>query len=129
MPRRSWFTLIDSKNMRVTITLITTLVLMLGVMNSSTFAQTTPSRTTVWAGAYNEAQATQGQTVFAARCSRCHGGDLNGGAVGTSLIGDRFMQFWREDTVASLYIKIRDTMPRNSGGSLSEEEYVNVTAY
>ena len=83
----------------------------------------------MWTGVYSEAQATQGQTTFASRCSRCHGSDLNGGAVGTSLIGDRFMQFWREDTVASLYIKTRDTMPRNAGGSLSEEEYVNLTAF
>ena len=115
--------------MRTNATLITMLALMLGAMNSSIFAQSAPPRTTVWTGVYSDAQATQGQNEFAARCSRCHGTDLNGGAVGTSLIGDRFMQFWREDTVASLYIKIRDTMPRNSGGSLSEEEYVNVTAY
>ena len=109
--------------------LITLLALIFGVMNSSALAQSAPARATVWTGIYSEAQATQGQNVFAARCSRCHGADLNGGAVGTSLIGDRFMQFWREDTVASLYIKIRDTMPRNSGGSLSDDEYVNVTAY
>jgi mono/diheme cytochrome c family protein len=89
----------------------------------------TPARTTVWTGVYSDAQATQGQTIFASRCSRCHGSDLNGGAVGTSLIGDRFMQFWREDTVSSLFIKIRDTMPRNAGGSLSDEEYVNLTAF
>src|SRR5438128_4683536 len=117
--------------------IFTALALVFGAMSFWTFGQSAsgnpptavPERMTVWSGIYSEAQAAQGQTVFTARCARCHGNDLNGGAVGTSLIGDRFMQFWREDNVSSLFTKIRDTMPRNSGGSLSDEEYVQVTAF
>ena len=86
-------------------------------------------RLTVWSGVYTATQAADGQIVFNTRCSRCHGTDLTGGATGTSLIGDRFMQFWSEDNLDSLYKKISETMPRNSGGSLSDVEYVQVTTY
>ena len=100
----------------------------LGQSPAATQGAGTPERITVWNGVYTEAQATLGQAVYSARCERCHANDLTGGAVGTSLKGDRFMQFWREDTVDSLFSKIRDTMPRNSA-SLSAEEYLNVTAF
>src|SRR5215831_19344351 len=95
----------------------------------SAFGQSGIDRLTVWSGVYTEAQATQGQAMFGARCERCHGNDLTGGATGTSLIGERFMQFWREDNLDSLFKKISETMPRNAGGTLSDAEYVHVTAY
>jgi mono/diheme cytochrome c family protein len=113
-------------------TTLTRLALIFCALNLPLFGQDSPgapARMTVWSGVYSQAQATQGQAVYTARCGRCHGDDLNGAAVGTSLIGDRFLQFWREDTVESLFIKIRDTMPRNSLGTMKDEEYLNVTAY
>ena len=114
----------------------TVLALMLGAVNLLAFSQSptgiqgtgSPERITVWNGVFTESQATRGQAVYSTRCERCHGNDLTGGAVGTSLKGDRFMQFWREDNVDSLFSKIRDTMPRNSA-SLGAEEYLNVTAF
>jgi mono/diheme cytochrome c family protein len=114
---------------------LTMLAFIFAALNLSTFGQDAAdkqaprNRTTVWNGVFSPDQATQGQTIFSARCSRCHGNDLSGGAVGTSLIGNRFMQFWSEGTVASLFTTIRDTMPRNAGGTLTEEEYVHVTAF
>ena len=94
----------------------------------SAFGQSGTDRLTVWSGVYTEAQSAQGQAVFG-RCERCHGNDLTGGATGTSLIGDRFMQFWREDNLDSLFKKISETMPRNAGGTLTDAEYVQVTTY
>ncbi len=103
--------------------------LTLAICGSHIYGQSTVERMTVWSGVYSTAQALQGQGVFGARCERCHGNDLTGGATGTSLIGERFMQFWSEDNLDSLFKKISETMPRNAGGSLSDTEYVQVTAY
>jgi len=99
------------------------------VMVLMIFVQAPAGRTTVWSGVYTDAQAAQGQAVYAERCSRCHGGDLNGAATGTGLTGERFTQLWREDNVGNLFTKIRETMPRGNGGVLKEEDYVSATAF
>lgn len=117
------------RHIRRIATLFILLLPLAAIQNSHTFAQSTSGRTTVWSGIYTDSQASQGQGVFLTRCSRCHGTDLTGGATGTGLKGERFMQFWREDSVESLFRKISETMPRNNGGSLSDAEYIQVTAY
>ena len=64
-------------------------------------------------------------------CARCHGVPLTGGGAdeGPTLKGSRFLSHWQSDTLAGLYTKIRDTMPQNSPGTISEEVKIEILAY
>jgi mono/diheme cytochrome c family protein len=88
------------------------------------FAQT---GTTVWDGVYTPAQATRGEAVYTAECARCHRDDLGG--YNGALIGAKFMDRWREDSLESFYNLTRSTMPRNAPQTLSEDAYLDVVAY
>jgi cytochrome c553 len=91
----------------------------------------TAQNKTVWSGIYTEAQATSGQAVYNQYCSGCHSQNLAGGAGqgAPALKGEKFMEAWREDSLESLFTKIRTTMPRRDPKSLSEKETVDIVAY
>jgi hypothetical protein len=65
--------------------------------------------------------------MYVDRCSSCHGLELTGNSA--ALIGEPFWQRWGEDGLESLYNVIRRTMPRETPGSLTAEQYVEVVAY
>jgi mono/diheme cytochrome c family protein len=82
---------------------------------------------TIWGGVYTAAQAARGQEVYSQQCSRCHREDLTG--AGGVLIGNHFMDQWREDSLNSFYKILRQTMPANAPASLSEKQYLDIVAY
>src|SRR4249919_3124445 len=82
---------------------------------------------TVADGVYTDAQATRGQTLYAARCASCHGAAL-GGAQGPPLTGDDFLRIWA-GPVADLVNKIQNTMPVNDPGKITRQESVDIVAY
>jgi mono/diheme cytochrome c family protein len=86
---------------------------------------------TIWDGAFEASQATSGQAIYTQYCASCHAPNLNGGANqgAPALRGDKFMENWREDSLASLYTKIKTTMPRRDSKSLNEKETVDIVAY
>jgi cytochrome c553 len=84
----------------------------------------------VWSGVFSAQQASRGKSSYDGVCARCHGAQLTGGAdAGPALIGGTFLSHWSNDTLASLYVKIRDTMPRNTPGTISEDVKVEILAY
>lgn len=83
---------------------------------------------TVWDGVFTNAQATRGQVVYDRQCSTCHGWDL-AGRNARPLKGDVFYRNWGEDSLGSLYSVVRESMPRNAPGTLSEQDYLDVVAY
>jgi len=82
----------------------------------------------IWSGVYTPEQADQGKTLFEANCSSCHKSDLSGDR-GPALTGNTFFSSWEAGSVNKLYTKIKETMPRNRGNSLSEENYLAIVAY
>jgi len=82
----------------------------------------------VWEGVYSPAQAARGRQAYEKSCANCHRSDLRG-ANGRALVGTRFWQDWGEDTLNSLYVAIRSTMPRGEAGSLADERYADIVAY
>jgi mono/diheme cytochrome c family protein len=82
---------------------------------------------TVWDGVFTVAQADRGQVAYAAECSRCHGEDLR--ASGNVLLGEKFDQQWREDSLKSMFTILRNTMPRNAPRSLPDAQYTDIMAY
>lgn len=93
---------------------------------AAAFAQA-PART-VLDGAYTSAQATRGEAAYQANCGGCHGETLDGRAMGP-LRGDKFMDRWREDSLAPLFDHIKTKMPANAAGSLSTNTYLDILAF
>ena len=70
---------------------------------------------------YTAEQAARGGQVYAATCARCHPpGQLD---------GETFAVGWSEARVWTLFSNLRNTMPQDKPGSLSDAQYVDVIAY
>ena len=79
-------------------------------------------------GAYTSEQAARGAAVYTQYCAVCHGANLQGEA-GTPLMGRTFLQAYGSGTAAQLYDFLSRQMPLNAPGSLSQQQYVDVTAF
>lgn len=79
------------------------------------------ARQTTRTGVYSAPQASRGADVYAGYCKSCHTPLSHTGAV--------FHAWWNGKALSDLYAYIRDRMPKNDPGSLSEQEYADVTAY
>ena len=84
---------------------------------------------TVWDGVYSEAQAERGRTAYARHCASCHAADLSGSLEARPLAGARFMQDWSEDTVDTLYTRIRNLMPFDDPATLPDAVYLESVAF
>jgi mono/diheme cytochrome c family protein len=83
--------------------------------------------TTVWKGVYTETQAERGQAQYTNACSGCHQPNLSG--YGNLLVGEKFMDHWREDSVGSFYHVMKMTMPRGGPDSLGDPAYLDIMAF
>jgi quinoprotein glucose dehydrogenase len=82
--------------------------------------------TTVLDGVYTHAQAERGEAVYSTTCIGCHEGQ---DADGPELMGNAFLDRWREDTLQPLFTFIKTSMPGNTPGSLDERAYADVIAF
>jgi len=80
-------------------------------------------------GIYSTAQAMRGQVAYEAKCSACHGVDLDGSEHAPSLKGRRFWSQWDQETVRTLYSRIISTMPPSDPGSLTPNDTVDIVTY
>jgi mono/diheme cytochrome c family protein len=94
-------------------------------------AQQAPSPDrTMWSGVYTQAQAARGKPRFETSCIRCHNIALTGSERGPALKGSGFWSKWENDSLGSMYIKIRDTMPQDGGAAVvSDVVKVDILAY
>jgi alcohol dehydrogenase (cytochrome c) len=79
-------------------------------------------------GGYTSAQALAGATVYTQSCMSCHGANLQGES-GPPLTGQSFRLAYSGGTAAQLYDFISRQMPQDKPGSLSQRQYLDVTAY
>src|SRR5215470_2387926 len=85
------------------------------------------SRRTIWDGIYSQTQAESGAELMG-QCRGCHGGDFGGGQA-PALRGSKWLEYWREDTLDSMYSLIKESMPPRAGSALSETQALSVVAY
>ncbi len=78
---------------------------------------------------FTEAQAGRGVQLYRASCQGCHGADLTGGPGGPALITPAFRGRWRAEPGDALFRFLRERMPPQAPGSLSDQDYVDVMAY
>jgi mono/diheme cytochrome c family protein len=100
-----------------------------GLLGSALRAQGQPAGTTVTSGVYTSDQAKRGQAIYVDACAKCHIEDLSGGKDSPPLVGDDFLGGWRGKTVGDLFDEVRMTMPFDSPGKLTQEQYADVLAY
>jgi len=79
-------------------------------------------------GGYTSAQASHGATVYTQSCVSCHGANLQGESA-PALTGQIFRQAYGSGTAAQLYDFISRQMPQDKPASLSQQQYLDVTAY
>jgi alcohol dehydrogenase (cytochrome c) len=79
-------------------------------------------------GGYTSAQASRGATVYTQSCVSCHGANLQGESA-PALTGQIFKQAYGAGTAAQLYDFISRQMPQDKPASLSQQQYLDVTAY
>src|SRR5476649_280548 len=90
-----------------------------GIWVSHAAAQTPASP-----GPFTDAQAQAGQAAYTRNCASCH---ESGEAP--VLAGEGFLRVWGNRTTQNLFARIKDTMPLDNPGSLSEDTAVSIVAY
>jgi S-disulfanyl-L-cysteine oxidoreductase SoxD len=82
-------------------------------------------------GAYTEAQAKNGERVYAEHCAGCHGLKLEGKGNIPALSGRDFLQRCDDNghTVDDILFIMRSFMPYNEPGKLSKQQYAEIMAY
>ena len=73
------------------------------------------------AGIFTEEQAERGNGIFSKTCVECH--------TRKDMSGADFRLNWNGRTVFELFERIRTTMPDAAPGSMTREEYADVTSY
>lgn len=85
-------------------------------------AQTPPApEFTLRDSAYTPEQAARGDTTFQAVCASCH--------ALSQFTGPKFLAAWQGGTAFQLFDLVRTQMPQDNPGSLSQAQYLAVTAY
>jgi mono/diheme cytochrome c family protein len=79
-------------------------------------------------GWYTADQAHAGGVLFQSDCAACHGAKLAGG-MGPPLAGEAFLANWGTHTLADLSAFEHKQMPLTAPGSLSNQDYTDITAF
>jgi mono/diheme cytochrome c family protein len=88
------------------------------------------SEARIWSGVFSAAQVERGKETFEANCARCHQSTLGGSDRAPALKGENFWSHWENETVNTLFIKVRDNMPPNlTGNQLEPQAKLDVVAY
>ena len=74
-------------------------------------------------------QVQAGALLYAGSCESCHGKDLRGTEGGTALIGELFVDKWKDKHIVELFELTKTTMPKTSPNSLDENSYAALLAY
>ena len=80
-----------------------------------------PTRS-IWDGVYRQQQAADGSVTFEQHCARCHTEEQ-------LLIGDAFMLHWEGHNLGRLFRKIKETMPADDPGSVTDAQKLDVVAF
>ena len=95
---------------------------------------TAQSAKTVWDGVYTQAQVKRGTGLFAQECATCHGPDLKGredlkpDPAPALTAGDLALSF-NDLPLGALADRIRTSMPKGKGNSLSPEQVADLVAF
>src|ERR1700747_2271536 len=81
------------------------------------------------AGIYTAQQAAAGNASYQANCAACHQQNLGGSGDAPPLRGTQFLSNWGPRTTRELLSFMQLTMPPNSPGAMSANEYAGIVAF
>lgn len=90
-------------------------------------------KVSVWSGVYTPEQKQRGETLYSGACSQCHGPRLNGAAQpdqppSPAIARAAFLRKWGGKSVAELFTYVREMMPTDAPGTLTEQQTIDVIA-
>jgi hypothetical protein len=99
------------------------LTCIVAVMPGAGSAQSSPpnGQRSTGQGVYSREQWMRGRDVYAGLCAGCH--------PAITHVGPMFTTSWAGKKLSDLFGFLRERMPKNDPGSLSEQEYVDVMSY
>ncbi len=88
----------------------------------------------VWSGVYTAAQNQRGEEIHASVCVMCHGHQLNGAGQpemppSPAIARASFLRKWTGRNVAALFMFVRQTMPPDAPGTLTDQQALDAIAH
>ena len=100
----------------------------LGIATAGALRAQAPGKTTN-DGVFTDAQVKKGNEVYQQQCAACHDAQLAGSGTAPALAGTDFSANWKDETVGSLFERIRATMPADNPGSLQRPQVAELVAF
>lgn len=87
-----------------------------------------------WSGVYSAAQNSRGEEIHASVCAMCHGYRLNGAGnpempPSPAIAGGTWLRKWTNQSVAALFVYVRNAMPPDAPGTLTDQQTVDAIAH
>src|SRR5262245_11980043 len=87
-----------------------------------------------WSGVYTAAQNKRGEELHSAVCAMCHGPQLNGAGQSEmppspAIARAALLRKWSGQSVAALFIYVRQTMPPDAPGTLTDQQTADAIAH
>jgi mono/diheme cytochrome c family protein len=79
------------------------------------------AQTSTLDGIYTKEQANRGKNIYMGMCRSCH--------TPASHTGATFEKWWRDKTMADLFLFVSEKMPKNDPGGMAPQDYADVIAY
>jgi mono/diheme cytochrome c family protein len=80
-------------------------------------------------GVGTDVQIKRGADTYSMQCAACHDSQLAGSGTAPALAGTDFSANWKDETVGSLFERIRATMPADNPGSLKRDQIADLVAF
>jgi mono/diheme cytochrome c family protein len=108
---------------------VTSLATLVSLTGGTLRAQAPAAAKTTNDGVFTDAQVKRGSDVYQAQCAACHDAQLTGSGTAPALSGTDFSANWKDETVGSLFERIRATMPADNPGSLQRPQVAELVAF
>ena len=80
-------------------------------------------------GIGTDVQIKRGADTYSMQCAACHDAQLAGSGTAPALAGTDFSANWKDETVGSLFERIRVTMPADNPGSMKRDQVADLVAF
>jgi mono/diheme cytochrome c family protein len=102
----------------------------LGITTASgLLAQAPAASKTTNDGVFTDAQVKRGGETYQQQCAACHDAQLAGSGTAPALAGTDFSANWKDETVGSLFERVRATMPADNPGTLQRPQVAELVAF
>lgn len=87
-----------------------------------------------WSGVYTAAQNKRGAEIHESICVMCHGHRLNGAGApemppSPAIAGATWLRKWSNQSVAALFVYVRNLMPPDAPGTLTDQQAIDAIAH